>query len=160
MDQLAIAQYITRMGLLVAGPEAIEQGKQAWLNDAAWQGLRKYVEDSFVVQDWFELFVAQNLVLDGLLFPLIYGVYEHHMGEKLGTGLSLMVRFQNDWYAETVKFVDAQIKIAAAESAENSETLKAWVQHYADSARKPCCHWRNWRSAMRVRRQWRMAARN
>lgn len=113
---------------------AIEQGKQAWLNDAAWQGLRKYVEDSFVVQDWFELFVAQNLVLDGLLFPLIYGVYEHHMSEKLGTGLSLMVRFQNDWYAETVKFVDAQIKIAAAESAENSETLKAWVQHYADSA--------------------------
>lgn len=134
MDQLAIAQYITRMGLLVAGPEAIEQGKQAWLNDAAWQGLRKYVEDSFVVQDWFELFVAQNLVLDGLLFPLIYGVYEHHMGEKLGTGLSLMVRFQNDWYAETVKFVDAQIKIAAAESAENAETLKAWAQHYADSA--------------------------
>lgn len=45
-----------------------------------------------------------------------------------------MVRFQNDWYAETVKFVDAQIKIAAAESAENAETLKAgWVQHYADS---------------------------
>ena len=40
MDQLAIAQYITRMGLLVAGPEAIEQGKQAWLNDAAWQGVR------------------------------------------------------------------------------------------------------------------------
>lgn len=71
------------MGLLVGGQEAIAQGMQAWMNDAQWQGLRKYVEDSFVVQDWFELFVAQNVVCwMVLLFPLMYGVYEHHMSEK------------------------------------------------------------------------------
>jgi len=134
MDQLGIAQYITRVGLLLGSVDVLDEAKKSWMEDDTWQGLRRFVEDSMVLKDPFELFVAQNLVLDGLLFPLIYGVYEHHMSEKLGTGLSLMVRFQNDWYAETVKFVDAQIKIAAAESAENAETLKAWVQHYADSA--------------------------
>ncbi len=37
-----------------------------------WQELRHAVEDMLVTQDWFELFVAQNLALDGLLYPLVY----------------------------------------------------------------------------------------
>ncbi len=31
----------------------------------------------------------------------------------------MLIRFQTEWYAETSKWVDASIKIAAAESAEN-----------------------------------------
>ena len=62
------------------------------------------------MQDWFELFVAQTQLLDGLLFPLIYGVCEasRWAKETAVTGLSLMGAFRNDWYAEAVKFVDAQ----------------------------------------------------
>ena len=36
-----------------------------------WQGLRRFVEDSMVLKDPFELFVVQNVVLDGLLYPLV-----------------------------------------------------------------------------------------
>jgi len=44
-------------------------GKTLWLEHAAWQDLRRLVERLMVTKDWFELYVAQNLVLDGLLHP-------------------------------------------------------------------------------------------
>ena len=72
MDQLGVAQYLTRLGLLMGNESELEAGKHAWMNAPAWQPLRKYVEDSFVVKDWFENFVAQNMALDGLLFRLAY----------------------------------------------------------------------------------------
>ncbi|HMZ02773.1 MAG TPA: phenol hydroxylase, partial [Burkholderiaceae bacterium] len=55
MDQLGIAQYLTRLGLLMGQPGDLEAGKQAWMEAPAWQGLRRYVEDTFVLKDWFEL---------------------------------------------------------------------------------------------------------
>ena len=61
MDQLGIAQYLTRIGLLLGGPEGLDAGKQAWLQAPHWQPLRHLVEDTLVIEDWFEMFVAQNL---------------------------------------------------------------------------------------------------
>ncbi|PKO51017.1 MAG: phenol hydroxylase, partial [Betaproteobacteria bacterium HGW-Betaproteobacteria-21] len=72
MDQLGIAQYLTRVGLLLGDADTLDEGKRAWMEDDAWQGLRRYVEDTFVLQDPFELFVAQNVALDGLVYPLVY----------------------------------------------------------------------------------------
>ena len=53
MDNLGVAQYLTRLGLAMAEPEALDAGKQAWLDDPHWQGLRRYVEDTLVLQDPF-----------------------------------------------------------------------------------------------------------
>ena len=72
MDNLGIAQYLSRLGLLLGDQEALVDGKTAWMDDEAWQPLRRYVEDCLVVRDPFELFVAQNVALDGLLYPLVY----------------------------------------------------------------------------------------
>ncbi|HOM13904.1 MAG TPA: phenol hydroxylase, partial [Rubrivivax sp.] len=72
MDQLGIAQYLSRLGLLLGQQGDLQAAKQAWLEAPAWQGLRRLVEDSWVMKDWFELFVAQHLVFDGLLFGLAY----------------------------------------------------------------------------------------
>ena len=63
---------------LLGDADDLDAGKQAWLNDAKWQELRRYVEDTLVVKDWFELFVAQNLVLDGLLYDQASIPTEHH----------------------------------------------------------------------------------
>ena len=71
MDNLGVAQYLTRLGLALDDPAALDDGKQAWLTDPRWQVLRRYLEDTFVVMDPFELFIAQNLAIDGLLYPLI-----------------------------------------------------------------------------------------
>ena len=65
MDNLAIAQYLTRIGLLLGDAASLATAKEHWLYAADWQGLRRCVEDCLVTQDWFELFIAQNLVLDG-----------------------------------------------------------------------------------------------
>ncbi|HJV87924.1 MAG TPA: aromatic/alkene monooxygenase hydroxylase subunit beta [Noviherbaspirillum sp.] len=134
MDHLGIAQYLTRAGLLLEDETALDAAKDAWLNNATWQGLRRYVEDSFVVKDWFELFVAQNLVLDGLLYPLVYQHIDNALCAQAGPTISMLTRFQTEWFAETRKWVDASIKTAAAESADNKALLSQWTTQYRDKA--------------------------
>ncbi|HNA05080.1 MAG TPA: aromatic/alkene monooxygenase hydroxylase subunit beta [Rhodocyclaceae bacterium] len=131
MDQLGIAQYLTRIGLLLADPEALQTAKQAWLDDPMWQPLRRYVEDTFVLQDWFELFVAQNLVLDGYLFPLVYDtIVDDDLSSRGGTAIAMLTQFMSEWFGETAKWSDAQIKVAAAESPENKALLAQWINHW------------------------------
>ncbi|HJV80224.1 aromatic/alkene monooxygenase hydroxylase subunit beta [Noviherbaspirillum sp.] len=134
MDHLGIAQYLTRIGLLLDDETALDAAKEAWLKDGKWQQLRRYVEDSFVLKDWFELFVAQNLVLDGLLYPLVYQHIDNAISAQAGPTVSMLTRFQSEWFAETRKWVDASIKTAAAESAENKALLSQWTTEYSDKA--------------------------
>ncbi|QTD45376.1 aromatic/alkene monooxygenase hydroxylase subunit beta [Ottowia testudinis] len=129
MDQLGIAQYLSRLGLLLGNPGDLEAAKHAWLEAPAWQGLRRMVEDSWVVKDWFELFVAQNVVLDGLLFPLAYKEADTALSDKAGPTVSMLTRFQTEWFADACKWVDAVVKTTAAESAGNQQLLSKW---YAD----------------------------
>jgi phenol hydroxylase P1 protein len=133
MDQLGIAQYLTRLGLLLADAEALETAKQAWLNAPQWQELRRYVEDTFVMPDWFEQYVAQNLCLDGLLYPLVYQYFDNALTAEAGPTVSMLVRFQAEWYAETGKWVDASVKTAAA---ENKELVSDWTRAWRDRAIK------------------------
>ncbi len=126
MDQLGIAQYLTRLGLLLGNQGELEAGKQAWLEAPAWQGLRRLVEDTWVVKDWFELFVAQNVVQDGVLFGLAYKEVDQAISEKAGPTVSMLTRFQAEWFQDASKWVDAVIKAAASESADNQALLSQW----------------------------------
>ena len=130
MDQLGIAQYLTRLGLLLGNQGELEAGKQAWLQAPAWQGLRRLVEDTWVLKDWFELFVAQNLVLDGVLFALAYKEVDQVLSEQAGPVVSMLTRFQAEWGQDANKCVDAVMKVAAAESPENKELLSHWYAHW------------------------------
>jgi phenol hydroxylase P1 protein len=130
MDHLAVAQYLTHIGLVLDGPDALDTAKEAWMNGALWQPMRRHVENILVVQDWFEIFVAQNLVLEGLSYPLFYDYLDADFSANGGTVISMMTRFMAEWAAETAKWVDAQIKVAAAESAENKALISGWVTQY------------------------------
>ena len=135
MDQLGIAQYITRVGLLLGSVEVLDDAKKSWVEDDTWQGLRRLVEDSMVVQDPFELFVVQNVVLDGLLYPLVYEtIIDDVLSAQGGTSVAMLTQFMTDWFAETKKWADATVKIAAAESAENKEILAKWIGEWRDRA--------------------------
>ncbi len=126
MDNLGVAQYLTRLGLALAEPEALDAGKQAWLEAPEWQGLRRYVEDTLVVQDPFELFVAQNLALDGLLYPLIYGSFvDDHIALQGGTAVAMLTAFMPEWHDETARWIDAVVKTAAGESDANRAADRA-----------------------------------
>jgi phenol/toluene 2-monooxygenase (NADH) P1/A1 len=130
MDHLGVAQYLTRIGLVLDGPDALDKAKEDWMNGALWQPMRQHVENLLVLDDWFEIFVAQNLVLEGLSYPLFYDHLDSEFSANGATAISMMTRFMGEWAGETAKWVDAQIKVAAAESPENKAQLSDWVKQY------------------------------
>lgn len=136
MDRLGIAQQLSRVGLAVDGEAALDDAKARWMEAPEFQPLRRLVEDTFVVKDWFELFIAQNLVLDGWLHPFTYTHLEQKASKESGAFFGLSSKFQNDWSAETTRWVDAMVKAAIAESDENRALVAGWTAHYAARTRE------------------------
>src|SRR3546814_12543231 len=94
----------------------------------------------FVEQDWFELFVAQDFVLDGLLYPLVFQtIVDGDLAQRGGAAVAMMTQFQNEWAAETRKWVDAQIKAACADDAGNAALIGRWIAKWTPrAAAAPC----------------------
>jgi phenol hydroxylase P1 protein len=135
LDHLGAAQYLTRLGLALEGPEVLDAGRQSWLTDPAWQPLRRYVEDTFVLQDPFELFVAQNLALDGQLYPLIYNTFvDDRIAMQGGTAVAMLTAFMPEWFDESARWVDAVVKTAAAESDANRDLIASWAKEWGARA--------------------------
>ncbi len=135
MDQLGAAQFITRLGLALDEPGVLQAGKNDWLNDARWQPLRHYVEDTLVLKDPFELFIAQNFALDGQLYPLMFGSFvDDHIVPQGGTAVAMLTAFMPEWHSESARWIDAVLKVAAAESTDNQQLIAGWVQAWADRA--------------------------
>jgi len=135
MDHLGTAQYLTRLGLALDEPAVLEAGRQAWLDDPRWQVLRRYVEDTLVLSDPFELFVAQNLALDAQLYPLVYGSFvDDHLAMQGGTAVAMLTAFMPEWHDESAKWVDAVVKTAAAESDANRSLIGGWARAWAERA--------------------------
>ncbi|QID17629.1 phenol hydroxylase [Nitrogeniibacter mangrovi] len=135
MDQLAVAQYLTRVGLLLGDETSLESAKEAWMSADVWQGLRRYVEDTFVLKDPYELFVAQDVALDGLLYPMVFdAIVGGVFAAQGGTPIALATQFMTDWFGETKRWADATIKTAASESPENKALVEQWVTHWRDRA--------------------------
>lgn len=135
MDQLGVAQYLTRLGLAMDEPGVLEAGRNDWLQGPAWQPLRRLVEDLLVLQDPIELFIAQNLALDGLLYPLIYGRFvDGPLALHGGTAVSMLTAFMPEWHAESARWIDAVAKVAAAESDANRALLSRWYLAHVDQA--------------------------
>jgi phenol hydroxylase P1 protein len=127
MDRLGIAQQVSRIGLAVGDEAALDEAKEAWLTAPEWQPLRHLVEDSFVVKDWFELFLLQNLVLDALVYQFLYVHLDKKASRAGGAFYGLATKFMKDWQAETNRWVDSVVKAAVAESAENKALIQGWL---------------------------------
>ncbi len=127
-DHLGMAQQISRIGLMLDGGTgaSLDEAKETWMSAPYWQGIRRAVEDSLVVKDWFELFVAQTVALDGVLHGLLYGAFDRAGQPHGAAGLSMLTEFMVDWHEEHSRWADAQIKAAAAESAANKALLQQW----------------------------------
>jgi len=136
MDRLATAQYLSRIGLMLEddGLALLATAKQQWLEDPAWQGMRRYVEDSLVVRDWFELTLAQNLVSDGLVYPLLFQAFDEHLSANGAGQVGMLTEFMRLWFAESQRWVDALVKTVAAESAANRELIEGWIAHWRPRA--------------------------
>ena len=101
---------------------------EVWLLEhPAWQGVRREVETMFVTRDWFELLVAQTLVADALVYALFYGHFDRAFAKQNGPALAALLDFLVKWQDETARWVDACVKTAAAESAENRALIAGWA---------------------------------
>lgn len=137
MDHLGMAQYLTRLGLTLEDPSVLDSAKTAWLEDADWQELRRYIEDCFVIQDPIELYVAQNVALDGLLYPLFYGEIDARLASSgAGAVFTMLTRFQAEWFSETERWVNAVMKTIAKDSTDNKDLLETWIATYTARARE------------------------
>ena len=81
------------------------------------------------------MFIAQNLALDGLLFPLIYTHFvDDHLALQGGTAVSMLTVFMTEWHEESARWIDAVVKVAAAESEDNRTLISDWYRSYTDKA--------------------------
>lgn len=134
IDRLGIAQYISRVGLVLDGNTAssLDEAHTLWMEHESWQPIRKLAEDMMMTKDWFELFVAQNVVLDGLLYPLVYQRFDTDLVAHGGSAFAMLTEFQNEWFGENNRFVDAVIKTCAAESESNASQIRRWVNEWRE----------------------------
>jgi len=129
MDRLGIAQYLSRIGLILDGNsgDALAEAKEFWLNDPIWQGMRACAEEMTTTEDWFEVLVAQNVIVDSMLYDLYYQQFDAWLNDNDGHDVSMLTEFMQVWSKESNRWVDSVLKIAAAESAENKLQLEQWV---------------------------------
>ncbi|MDO9029580.1 MAG: phenol hydroxylase [Hydrogenophaga sp.] len=135
MDRLGMAQHFSRIGLMLDGNSgrSLAEAKQHWLTDATWQPLRRETENTFVVRDWFETFVAQALIADGLIYPLLLDRFEKQLAQRCGHGLATVLDFPLRWQEEFTRWVDAVIKTCAAESEANRQHIQAWSEKWLNA---------------------------
>ncbi|WP_299183981.1 aromatic/alkene monooxygenase hydroxylase subunit beta [uncultured Neptuniibacter sp.] len=138
MDRLGIAQYLSRIGLILDGNsgDSLAEAKLNWTNESIWQGLRAYVEKMTVTEDWFEVLVAQDVVLDALILDLFYTQFDEWLQANGAQDVGMLTEFVQVWAKDTNRWVDATLKIAAAESDENKALLEQWISSWKESAVK------------------------
>ena len=138
MDRLGMAQIISRVGLLIDGNsgDSLAEAKTDWLEHDNWQPLRKLVEDTFVLEDWFEQAVAQYFCMDSVIFPLVYDHFDREGARHNGAALSMLSEFMIDWFADECKWVDRLLKTTAGESAQNAELLATWIENWSSQVLK------------------------
>lgn len=132
MDRLGMAQHFSRLGLLLDGNTgaSLVQAKRHWIEHAAWQGLRSEVENLFVCTDPIEVFVAQALVADTLVYELCVRRFERVLTASQGDGLATLLDFPQRWQDESARWSDSVVKAMALESDPNRALLLRWVSHW------------------------------
>jgi phenol/toluene 2-monooxygenase (NADH) P1/A1 len=109
-DRIGNAQLLSRVGIALGQGtgDVLTAAKQAWLDGAHLQPLRRLTEQIMVVDDWAEgLLVVDHL--DSLLYPLIYsGLDERALLGGAGA-YSLFAQHLTGWFADQRKWIDALV---------------------------------------------------
>lgn len=132
MDHLGMSQNISQIGFEIDGKTGVvlDQAKDIWMEEKSWQGIRKLIEDTFVLRDWFELFIAQTACVNGIVLNYIYNSTDEYW-EEASTPVAMLCEFSTDWLLEERKWTDNVLKIVAAESEENMNQVKEWLKKWS-----------------------------
>ena len=134
MDRLGNAQYLSRIGLLLDGNtgDSLSEAKQEWLKNPVWQAMRALCEEMTTVEDWFEVFIAQDLVVDTLVFNLFFEQLDQKLGAMGGRDVALLTEFMQVWNKDSSRWLDSVLKTVASESEDNRALLEEWVKQWRE----------------------------
>ena len=143
MDRLGMAQYISRIGLILDGHtgESLAQAKQAWMNDEMWQPLRKLCEHSLTEQDWFKLYILQSLLIDTFQQELVFGQLDQWLVEHGGRDIAILTEFVKDCLTDLRKWSDSVLKTAISESEENKTLIQSWITEILPNVQQAFQSW-------------------
>lgn len=132
MDRLGIAQYVSRIGLLLDGnsSESLTQAKQQWMDNPLWQPMRALCEAMLVQQDYFEVLVAQGLLMDTYTRVIFGEAFDAWLNDQNGRDLAMLTEFMQDTLKEQGGWADSVYKTAAAENDANADLLRGWVEQW------------------------------
>ena len=83
-----------------------------------------------MTKDWFETLVAQDLVLDAIVYRLVFEDLRKAL--KSSVGIVLVTDMPAEVHADDARWVDAMVKIAAAESPSNKTLLSGWFASWRE----------------------------
>ncbi|MBK6660973.1 MAG: monooxygenase [Proteobacteria bacterium] len=144
-DQMRHAQAIVShlVAAEMAVPGLSDAGaKQTWLDEPAYQPLRRLVEQLVATSDWCEIPVATNLVILPLLSEVTIGGLIRRQGPLHGDSISPYIaltadrdrRRNADWTQALVRMViDDKLPAAAANRGEIEGWLKRWQPRALDA---------------------------
>lgn len=116
-DRVGIAQLISRVGIALGGggAELLDSAKQAWVEDAHLQGMRKYVEEAMVEPDWADTVIAFDLT-DQLVYGLLYRELDEAALLGGAGAYSLVAQHLSTWFNDQRRWLDAMYKAWLADA--------------------------------------------
>jgi len=71
VQHLRWARFYSAVGWALGGANALRSARRIWLEDPAWQALRRYSEDALALPDPLGQTSAMTLMIEGLLRPML-----------------------------------------------------------------------------------------
>lgn len=142
MDRLGNAQYYSRIGLALDGNsgDSLIVAKGEWMDNPAWQGVRALCEKTLTGEDWFETFIAQDIVMDSLMNDLYHRQLDGWLTENGGQDLLMLTDFMHSRTTDAARWTDNVVKLAAKENEANADLIRSWISTWrirAQSALEP-----------------------
>jgi len=102
------------------------------MDDEAWQGIRALCEHTLVIKDWFELFIAQSLVMDTFIHVVHYQHLDEWLVENNGRDVAMLTEFMQDCFKDLTGWSNSTIKIVVAESDDNKQNCQRWLDKWQE----------------------------
>lgn len=133
-DRIGNAQILSRAGISFGGgtAESLDLAKRTWLEDEAFQPLRKHVEEMLVEKDWGVAMVASD-VTDRLIYGLFYTALDDAALNAGAASYSLVAQHLSQWFTDQRRWFDALYK-AWANDPEAGESNRAEIAGAANAA--------------------------
>lgn len=112
----------------------LDAGRTRWETDAAFQPMRRLIEQMLVTFDWGEAFAALNLVAKPLFDALLqrgFAVAAQGRGDTLTHALIQALESDNRWHRA---WSAALVQCAIAGRPENRRVLQTWVERWTPRA--------------------------